>query len=57
MLDPIHIIPGRAQVFQSGRDPDYLNGHIVRRGKALGSETPAKQVRWAMMKLIKAKAS
>lgn len=34
---------------------DYLNGHIVRRGKALGIETPANQVLWAMVKLIEAK--
>jgi 2-dehydropantoate 2-reductase len=35
---------------------DYLNGHIVRRGKALGIKTPANQVLWAMVKLIEAKA-
>ena len=34
---------------------DYLNGHIVRRGKALGIRTPANQVLWAMVKLIEAK--
>jgi len=34
---------------------DYLNGHIVRRGKALGIGTPANQVLWAMVKLIEAK--
>ena len=33
---------------------DYLNGHIVRRGKALGISTPANQVLWAMVKLIEA---
>jgi 2-dehydropantoate 2-reductase len=33
---------------------DYLNGHIVRRGKALGIRTPANQVLWAMVKLIEA---
>jgi 2-dehydropantoate 2-reductase len=31
---------------------DYLNGHIVRRGQALGVKTPANQVLWAMVKLI-----
>jgi 2-dehydropantoate 2-reductase len=31
---------------------DYLNGHIVRRGRALGVKTPANQVLWAMVKLI-----
>jgi len=31
---------------------DYLNGHVVRRGKALGINTPANQVLWAMVKLI-----
>jgi 2-dehydropantoate 2-reductase len=35
---------------------DYLNGHIVRRGKALGISTPANQVLWAMVKLIEAKS-
>jgi len=34
---------------------DYLNGHIMRRGKALGIRTPANQVLWAMVKLIEAK--
>ena len=34
---------------------DYLNGHVVRRGKALGIRTPANQVLWAMVKLIEAK--
>ena len=34
---------------------DYLNGHVVRRGKALGINTPANQVLWAMVKLIEAK--
>jgi len=33
---------------------DYLNGHIVRRGAALGIKTPANQVLWAMVKLIEA---
>ncbi|HEY8050752.1 MAG TPA: 2-dehydropantoate 2-reductase [Ramlibacter sp.] len=34
---------------------DFLNGHIVRRGKALGIRTPANQVLWSMVKLIEAK--
>jgi 2-dehydropantoate 2-reductase len=34
---------------------DYLNGHVVRRGKALGIRTPANQVLWAMVKLIETK--
>ena len=34
---------------------DYLNGHIVRRGKALGIRTPVNQSLWAMVKLIEAK--
>jgi len=34
---------------------DYLNGHIVRRGKALGVKTPANQALWALVKLIEAK--
>jgi 2-dehydropantoate 2-reductase len=33
---------------------DYLNGHVVRRGRALGITTPANQVLWAMVKLIEA---
>ena len=33
---------------------DYLNGHIVRRGKAQGIKTPANQALWAMVKLIEA---
>lgn len=33
---------------------DYLNGHVVRRGRALGIRTPANQVLWAMVKLIEA---
>jgi 2-dehydropantoate 2-reductase len=36
---------------------DYLNGHIVRRGKALGIRTPANQVLWALVKLLEAKAT
>jgi 2-dehydropantoate 2-reductase len=35
---------------------DYLNGHVVRRGRALGIKTPANQALWAMVKLIEAKA-
>jgi 2-dehydropantoate 2-reductase len=35
---------------------DYLNGHVVRRGRALGIRTPANQVLWAMVKLIEAKS-
>jgi len=31
---------------------DYLNGHVVRRGKALGINTPANQVLSAMVKLV-----
>jgi 2-dehydropantoate 2-reductase len=34
---------------------DYLNGHVVRRGKALGIRTPANQALWAMVKLIEVK--
>ena len=34
---------------------DYLNGHVVRRGQALGVKTPANQVLWAMVKLIEAR--
>ena len=31
---------------------DYLNGHVVRRGEALGVPTPANRVLWALVKLI-----
>ncbi len=31
---------------------DYLNGHVVRRGEALGLPTPANRVLWALVKLI-----
>lgn len=34
---------------------DYLNGLIVRRGRALGIATPANQVLWALVKLIEGK--
>ena len=36
---------------------DYLNGLVVRRGKALGIDTPANQVLWALVKLLESKAS
>ena len=35
---------------------DFLNGHIVRRGKALGIATPANQVLWALVKLVEKNA-
>ena len=31
---------------------DYLNGHVVRRGEALGIATPANRVLWALVKLL-----
>jgi 2-dehydropantoate 2-reductase len=31
---------------------DYLNGYVVRRGRALGIATPANRVLWALVKLI-----
>jgi 2-dehydropantoate 2-reductase len=34
---------------------DYLNGLIVRRGKALGIATPANRVLWALVKLLEGK--
>jgi 2-dehydropantoate 2-reductase len=34
---------------------DFLNGHIVKRGEALGIPTPANRVLWAMVKLIERK--
>jgi len=35
---------------------DYLNGFIVRRGRALGIPTPANQVLWALVRLMERKA-
>ena len=34
---------------------DYLNGFIVRRGEALGIDTPANRVMWALVKLLESK--
>ena len=34
---------------------DYLNGHVVKRGKALGIRTPANQALWALVKLVEPK--
>jgi 2-dehydropantoate 2-reductase len=34
---------------------DFLNGYVVRRGKALGIATPANRVLWALVKLIESK--
>ena len=34
---------------------DYLNGHIVKRGEALGIATPANRVLWALVKLLEKK--
>jgi 2-dehydropantoate 2-reductase len=34
---------------------DYLNGLIVRRGRALGIATPANRVLWALVKLLESK--
>lgn len=31
---------------------DHLNGHVVRRGEALGVPTPANRVLWAVVKLV-----
>jgi 2-dehydropantoate 2-reductase len=35
---------------------DYLNGLVVRRGKALGIATPANRVLWALVKLLEGRA-
>jgi 2-dehydropantoate 2-reductase len=35
---------------------DYLNGHVVRRGEALGVATPTNRVLWALVKLIESRA-
>lgn len=34
---------------------DFLNGHIVRRGEALGVPTPANRLLWAAVKLLESK--
>jgi 2-dehydropantoate 2-reductase len=34
---------------------DFLNGHIVKRGEALGVPTPANRVLWALVKLMEKK--
>jgi 2-dehydropantoate 2-reductase len=34
---------------------DHLNGHIVRRGRALGIATPANRVLWSLVKLVEKK--
>jgi 2-dehydropantoate 2-reductase len=34
---------------------DHLNGHVVRRGEALGIPTPANRVLWALVKLLDTK--
>jgi 2-dehydropantoate 2-reductase len=34
---------------------DFLNGHIVKRGEALGIATPANRVLWALVKLVEKK--
>jgi 2-dehydropantoate 2-reductase len=51
-----HSSTGQDLLYGKATEIDYLNGHIVRRGKALGIRTPANQVLWAMVKLIEAKA-
>jgi 2-dehydropantoate 2-reductase len=34
---------------------DYLNGHVVRRGEALGVATPTNRVLWALVKLLESR--
>lgn len=36
---------------------DHLNGHVVRRGEALGVPTPANRVLWAVVKLVESRPS
>jgi len=36
---------------------DYLNGLVVRRGRALGIPTPANRVLWSLVKLLESKAA
>jgi 2-dehydropantoate 2-reductase len=36
---------------------DFLNGHIVKRGEALGISTPANRMLWALVKLIERRAA
>ena len=35
---------------------DFLNGHVVRRGEALGVPTPANRVLWTLVKLVESRA-
>jgi 2-dehydropantoate 2-reductase len=46
-----------AQDLQRGRptEIDHLNGHVVRRGDALGIPVPANRVLWALVKLVESK--
>jgi len=36
---------------------DFLNGHVVRRGEALGLPTPANRVLWTLVKLLETRAT
>jgi 2-dehydropantoate 2-reductase len=36
---------------------DHLNGHVVRRGDALGVPTPANRVLWTLVKLVESRPS
>ena len=36
---------------------DFLNGHVVRRGEALGVHTPANRVLWTLVKLAEGRAA
>ena len=36
---------------------DFLNGHVVRRGEALGVPTPANRVLWTLVKLVENRAA
>ena len=47
-----------AQDLARGRpsEIDHLNGHVVRRGDALGVPVPANRVLWALVKLIERRA-
>jgi 2-dehydropantoate 2-reductase len=35
---------------------DFLNGHVVKRGEALGVPTPANRVLWTLVKLAQGRA-
>lgn len=58
-----HTMPGQlsstAQDLMRGKpsEIDYLNGHVVRRGQALGVPTPVNRTLWSLVKLLESSAA